>query len=70
MLDTRENPEKAGRMLPPIAEIEYSDIILESDDDDKNSEVAKKKKISFEFSVSYKMNMKESKKDIEVRKLQ
>lgn len=56
MLDTRENPDKAGRIYPPVAVIEYGEVSL--DDLDKGKEV------EFVFSVSYKMEMREAQKDI------
>ena len=58
MLNTREFPEKAGRIYPPLAVIEYGQATL---DDLKSG-----KEFDFEFSVNYEMEMKESKKDIEV----
>ena len=59
MLNTREFPEKAGRIYPPLAIIEYGQA---TQDDLKSG-----KEFQFEFSISYEMEMKESKKDIEVR---
>ncbi len=58
MINTRESPEKAGRLYPPVIAIEYGEI--SQDDLDKGKEV------DFEFSVTYEMDMKEGKKDIEV----
>jgi hypothetical protein len=58
MLNTRESPEKAGRMFPPLLVAEYA--VVTRDD------LAQGKDVEFEFSVNYKMEMKESKKDIEI----
>ena len=59
MLNTRMSPDKAGRMYPPVVHVEYDTVGV--DDLDAGEEV------DFEFSVSYEMNMREAKKDIEVR---
>ena len=59
MLDTRENPEKAGRIYPPVAVIEYGEVSID--------DLARGKEVEFEFSVKYKMEMREAKKDIGVR---
>lgn len=74
MVNTRESPDMAGRMYPPIADIEYSEVNLEQDekgDSESSSSSAeadgRDRMVSFEFSVAYKMDMKEAKKDIEVR---
>ena len=56
---TRENPEKAGRIYPPVAAIQYGEVSI--DDWEQG------KKVEFEFSVKYKMEMREGKKDIGVR---
>ena len=58
MLNTRESPDKAGRLYPPVAVIEYGEV---SRDDLDNG-----KELDFEFKVSYEMSMKEANKDIEV----
>ena len=58
MLNTRLSPSKAGRMFPPVVRVEYDTVDV--DDLDNGDEV------EFEFSVSYEMNMREAKKDIEV----
>ena len=62
MLDTRENPEKAGRIYPPVAVIEYGEVSID--------DLARGKEVEFEFSVKYKMEMREAKKDIGVRGFQ
>lgn len=58
MLNTRKSPDKAGRVYPAVAVIEYGEV---SRDDLDNG-----KELDFEFKVSYEMSMKESEKDIEV----
>ena len=60
MLDTRENPEKAGRIFPPVAVIEYGEVSID--------DLERGKEVEFEFSVKYKMEMREAKKDIGVRR--
>ncbi len=60
MLNTREFPEKAGRIYPPLAILQYGQA---TQDDLKSG-----KEFQFEFSINYEMEMKESKKDIEVWK--
>ena len=59
MIDTKEFPDKAGRIYPPVVEIEYGDVTLK--------DLEEGKKMEFEFSVSYKMDIREAKKDIEVK---
>ena len=58
-LNPREYPEKAGRIYPPRAIIEYGEITL---DQLKNGE-----DVEFEFKVDYSMDTFESEKEIEVR---
>ena len=58
-LNPREYPEKAGRIYPPWAIVEYGEITL---DQLKNGE-----DVEFEFKVDYSMKTFESEKDIEVR---
>ena len=58
-LNPREYPEKAGRIYPPWAIIEYGEITL---DQLKNGEEAE-----FEFKVDYSMETFETEKEIEVR---
>ena len=58
-LNPREYPEKAGRIYPPSAIIEYGEITL---DQLKNGE-----DVEFEFKVDYSMDTFESEKEIEVR---
>ena len=60
MIDTKEFPDKAGRIYPPVVEIEYGDVTLK--------DLEEGKKMEFEFSVSYKMDIREAKKDIELGK--
>ena len=57
MIDTREEPEKAGRMYPPIVKVEYAEITLD--------DLANREEVPFRFEVNYEMDNKESKKDIE-----
>ena len=59
MLNTKENPDKAGRIFPPIVAIEYGEVTKES--------VEKGEKMEFEFKVEYEMEMREARKDIEVQ---
>ena len=59
MINTKEFPEKAGRIFPPIVKIEYGEVTTK---DLENSA-----KMDFEFSVNYQMEMRESRKDIEVK---
>ena len=59
MIDTKEFPDKAGRIYPPVVEIEYGDVTLK--------DLEEGRKMEFEFSVSYKMDIREAKKDIEVK---
>ena len=58
MLNTKEFPEKAGRIFPPIVKIEYGEVTL------KDLEAGAS--VDFEFSVTYKMEMREARKDIEI----
>jgi hypothetical protein len=58
LINTREFPEKAGRMYPPVIALEYGEVTL---DDLSNG-----REVDFEFGVTYEMEIKESKKDIEV----
>ena len=58
MLNTKESPDKPGRIHPPVVQVEYKDISLE--EADKGVEV------EMSFSISYKMEMRETKKDIEI----
>ena len=61
MLNTKEFPEKAGRIFPPIVKIEYGEVTI------KDLEAGAK--MDFEFSVTYKMEMREARKDIEVNNI-
>ncbi len=58
MINTRENPEKAGRLYPPLVALEYGEATAD--------DLEEGKEFDFEFSVSYSMDMKEGKKDIEI----
>ena len=58
MLNTKEFPDKAGRIFPPLINIEYGEVTPE---DVKNAN-----EMDFEFKVTYKMEMREARKDIEV----
>jgi hypothetical protein len=58
-LNTKEFPEKVGRIFPPIVAIEYGEISLADLEEGVN--------VDFEFSVTYTMEMRESRKDIEVK---
>ena len=58
MLNTNEFPKKAGRIFPPLVNIEYGVVTPE--------DVEEGIEMDFEFKVSYKMEMREAKKDIEV----
>ena len=58
MLNTNEFPKKAGRIFPPLANIEYGGVTPE--------DVEEGIEMDFEFKVSYKMEMREARKDIEV----
>ena len=61
MLNTKEFPDKAGRIFPPLINIEYGEVTLE--DIEENNEM------DFEFKITYEMEMREARKDIEVRLL-
>ena len=58
MLNTKEFPDKAGRIFPPVIAIEYGEVTLK--------DLEEGKKMDFEFSVSYSMELREARKDIEV----
>ena len=58
MLNTKEFPDKAGRIFPPLINIEYGEVTLE--DIEENNEM------DFEFKITYEMEMREARKDIEV----
>ena len=58
MLNTNEFPKKAGRIFPPLVNIEYGVVTPE--------DVEEGIEMDFEFKVSYKMEMREARKDIEV----
>ena len=44
MLNTKESPDKAGRIFPPVVEVEYGEVTLK--------DLEEGKKMDFEFSVS------------------
>ena len=54
-------PKKAGRIFPPLVNIEYGVVTPE--------DVEEGLEMDFEFKVTYKMEMREARKDIEVRNL-
>ena len=58
LLNTRESPDKPGRIHPPLVVLRYKDILVEEADDGAEVEM--------KFSVTYEMEMKESKKDVEI----
>ena len=58
LVNTRESPDKPGMIHPPLAVLKYREITKEEAKD--GAEVAMK------FSVSYKMDMKEAHKDVEI----
>ena len=58
MLNTKEFPDKAGRIFPPVIAIEYGEVTIK--------DLEEGKKMDFEFSVSYSMELREARKDIEV----
>ena len=57
-LNTRQYPEKAGRIYPPLVSIEYEDVTLE--------EVEAGNSFDFEFVVEYDMEIWETEKELEV----
>ena len=61
MLNTKEFPEKAGRIYPPVISVEYGEVTIK--------DVEEGNKMDFEFSVSYIMEMREARKDIEVNSI-
>ena len=61
MINTKEFPEKAGRIFPPIVKIEYGEVTTK--------DLENGAKMDFEFSVNYQMEMREARKDIEVKYL-
>ncbi|XP_023349212.1 meckelin [Eurytemora carolleeae] len=58
LLDTRKNPLKPGRIHPPITKLRYKEVSLE--------EAKNNKKVEMTFSVSYRMNMINVEKDVEI----
>ena len=60
MLNTKEFPEKVGQIYPPIVSIEYGEITAK--------DVEEGEEVDFEFSVTYEMENRETRKDIEVNK--
>ena len=61
MLNTKELPGNAGKIYPPLVSIEYGEVTLK--------DLEEGKKVDFEFSVSYNMEMREARKDIEVHSI-
>ena len=57
----KEFPEKAGRIYPPVISVEYGEVTIK--------DVEEGNKMDFEFSVSYIMEMREARKDIEVNSI-
>ena len=60
LLDSHKEPNKAGQIYPPIVSIEYGYATKDDLDNGKEVEV--------EVKVSYRMDMREEKKKIEVMK--
>ena len=58
LINTRESPDKPGMIHPPVAILKYEEGTLEEARDGR--------KVEMEFSVSYKMDMKEARKDVEI----
>ena len=58
MLNTKEFPDKAGRIFPPLINIEYGEVTLE--------DIGENNEMDFEFKITYEMEMREARKDIEV----
>ena len=58
LVNTRESPDKPGMIHPPLAVLQYREITKEEAKD--GAEVVMK------FSVTYKMDMKEAHKDVEI----
>ena len=58
LVNTRESPDKPGMIHPPIAVLKYEEVTL--------SQARDGAEIEMEFSVSYKMDMKEAHKDVEI----
>ena len=56
-LNTREFPEKAGRIYPPLVMVEYDEFDLVD---------TPKESFDFTFKVSYDMEVGETEKDIEI----
>ena len=61
MLNTKEVPGNAGKIYPPLVSIEYGEVTTK--------DLEEGKKMDFEFSVSYNMEMREARKDIEVNEV-
>ena len=56
LVDAHKEPNKAGQIYPPRIAVEYATV---SEDEDEES-------VQVEFSVSYRVDMKEEKKKIEI----
>ena len=61
MLNTKEVPGNAGKIYPPLVSIEYGEVTTK--------DLEEGKKMDFEFCVSYNMEMREARKDIEVNEV-
>ncbi len=58
VVNARERPGRSGKIYPPVVAVEYA--VAESRDIGKE--------VEFHFDVEYRMDLKEGKRDIEVRK--
>ena len=58
LVNTRESPDKPGMIHPPLVVLQYRDITRQEAEDGVEVEM--------KFSVSYKMDMKEAHKDVEI----
>ena len=58
LVNTRDSPDKPGMIHPPIAVLQYEEVTLDQARDGATVEMT--------FSVSYKMDMKEAHKDVEI----
>ena len=58
LVNTRDSPDKPGMIHPPVAVLEYDEVTLDEARDGR--------KVEMVFSVSYKMDMKEARKDVEI----
>ena len=58
LVNTRDSPDKPGMIHPPVAVLQYEEVTLDEARDGR--------KVEMVFSVSYKMDMKEAHKDVEI----